>query len=134
MRISLQSTAIGRLQGADLVGLSLALIDGKVLVNEQIPDFLPALAGIESFKLRITHPPEGVVHRRRLCSIALTHQLDDPIALINLLPQNFSQIAAFGAENVQPHRFVTEKGKCVGDELPGAPEFPANSGDENKRT
>jgi len=56
------------------------------------------------------------------------------MALINLLPQNFSQIAALGPENVLPHRFVAEKGECVGDELPGAPEFAANRRDENKRT
>ena len=73
MRISLQSAAIGRLQGTELIGLSLALIDGKMLVNEQIPDFLPALPRTESFKLRVTHPPEGIVHRRRLCSVALAH-------------------------------------------------------------
>ena len=102
-----------------------------MLVDEEVPDFLSALPGVESFVLRIAHAPELLVGSWRLCSVALPHQLNDSFALIDLLAQQRAQVPAFCAENVLPDWLVAKEGQGVRHELPGASEFPTNGGNEN---
>ena len=67
------------------------------------------------------HPTELLVGCRRLRAVTLTDQLNHSFAAIDRLAQYFAEIAAFGAKNILPHRFVAEEAQCVGDQLPGAP-------------
>ncbi len=131
VRVRLQTQSIDCLELAHFGRLVIANVSWEMLVDEEIPNFLSALPGVESFVLRIAHPAELLVGRWRLCSVALTHQLNDSFALIDLLAKQSAQIAAFSAKDVLPDRLITEKGQGVRHELPGASKFPTNRRNEN---
>jgi hypothetical protein len=83
--------------------------------------------------LRVADAAELRIGLGRLGAVAITDNLEDPFALIDLLPQHRAQVASFGAENILPDRLVTEIGQRVGGELPAAPQFLADGGNENER-
>ena len=116
---------------AQLLGLRLVRVDGKTLVHEKVPDFFPALSGIKGLVLSVTDSAELFVRSRRFGAVALTDELDDTFALIDLLTQHLAQVAALRPKDVLPNRLVTQKGQGIGDELPRAPQLLANRGNED---
>jgi hypothetical protein len=133
VRVRLQPLAIRGLERAQFLRLTLAFIDREIFVDKEVPDFLAALPGVKRLVLRVADAAELVVGLGRLGAVAITDNLEDPFALIDLLPQHRAQIAGFGPENILPDRLVTEISQRVGGELPAAPQFFADGGNENKR-
>src|SRR5688572_29252592 len=133
MGVGLQPLAIGRLERSLFLGLALAFIDRKIFVDEEVPDFFAALPGVKRLVLRVADAAELRVGLRGLCAITIADNLEDPFALIDLLPEHRAEIARFGAENVLPDRLVTEVSQRVRGELPAAPQFLADGGNENER-
>ncbi len=115
VRVGLQTQSISCLEVAHFGRLVIANISGEMLVDEEVPNFLSALPGIESFVLRIAHAAELLVGSWRLCAVALTDQLNDSFALIDLLAEQSAQIATFSAKNILPNRLVAKKGQGIGN-------------------
>src|SRR6516165_7616999 len=101
-----------------------------MFVDKQIPDFLSSFAGVERFVLGITYPAKLFVRFGWLGAVASADQLNHAFALIDLFPQNLPEIAAFGAEDFLPNRFIPEKAQGISDKLPRAFEFAANRRNE----
>jgi hypothetical protein len=133
VRVRLQPLTIGRLERSQFLGLALAFIDREIFVDEEIPNLLAALPGVERFVLGVADAAELRIGLRRLGPVAIADNLEDPFALIDLLPEHRAQIACFRAENVLPDRLVTEIGERVGGELAAAPQLLADGGNENER-
>jgi hypothetical protein len=83
--------------------------------------------------LGITHPAKLRIRLGRFGAVAIADDLEDAFALIDLLAQHRAEIAGLGPENVLPDRLVPKKAEGVGGELPPAPQFTADSGDEDER-
>src|SRR5687768_2376227 len=96
VRVRLQPSAIGGLKLAQFFGLALAFIDREIFVDEEVPDFLAALPGVERFVLRVTDAAELRIGLGRFGAIAIADNLEDAFALIDLLPQHRAEIACFG--------------------------------------
>src|SRR6266404_305463 len=133
MGVGLQALAISGLEGAQFRGLSLTGIDREGFIEEEIPNFLAARAGVERFILSVTDPAELRIGLRRFGAIAIADDLEDPFALIDLLAQHRAQVAGLGAENILPDRLVTEEAERIRGELATAPQLTANCGNENQR-
>src|SRR5260370_40421947 len=103
----------------------------EMFVDEEIPNFLAALPCVESFVLGITHPAEFFVGSRRLRPVALTDQLDNALALINLLTQQSAKIAAFGSKDVLPDRLVSEKRQRICHQMPGTMKLTTDGRNED---
>src|SRR5438876_11705375 len=132
--VALQATTISGLQFAQFLGLRFVRVDWEAVIDEEIPDFLAALPRIKRFILRIAYAAELLVGRWRLRAVILTNELNDAFTLINLLPEQFSQIAAFCTEYILPYRLIAEKRQRVRHKLPSASKFSANRRDENERS
>src|SRR5262249_15231162 len=120
VRVRLQATPICCLELAEFFGLRLTRVSGKIFINEEIPDFFPALASIQCLKLCVAKSSELFVGCWRFSTVALTHQLKNTFTVIDLLAQNFAQITALSPKNFLPDRLVAEKGQGIRYQLPGA--------------
>ena len=120
MRVRLETTPIGCLQLTQFRRLGFMRVDREALVDEEVPDFFPALARVKSFVLRIAHPAELLVGTRRFGPVTLADELNDAFAVIDLLAQESTQVSAFRAENLLPGRLITEKSQRISHQLPGA--------------
>ena len=94
-------------------------LNREALIDEEVPDFLPALARVERFVLRVAHPAKLRVDCWRFRAVTLADELNDAFTLIDLLAKNLSQIATLSSENILPDWLVTEKSQCVSYQLPG---------------
>ena len=131
VRIRLQRLAVRRLQLAQLIRLAIAPIGRKMFVDEEVPDFFPALSRIEGFILRVTHTSKLLVRSRRLRAVALTDQLNHAFAVINLVAQDFSQIATLSSEDLLPDWLIAKKGQRISHKLPSAFQLTADCGNEH---
>lgn len=114
-----------------LLRLRFVRVGGKTLVHEKVPDFFSGLSSIKRPVLSVTNSAELFVRSRRFGPVALTDELDDTFALIDLLTQHLAQVASLRPKDVLPNRLVTQKGQGISDELPGAPQLLANRGNED---
>jgi hypothetical protein len=64
----------------------------------------------------------------------LPNELDDPLALIDLLPQHQAQIASFGPKNILPDWLVAKEGERIGHKLSRAAQLLAYRRNKNGRT
>src|SRR2546423_3542906 len=133
VRFRLQATTISSLQLTQFVGLDFASVGGKALIDEQVPDFLPALSGVKSLVLRVACSAKLLISRGRLRAITLSHELNDSFALIDLLAEQDPEIACLGAKDVLPDRLIAEKRQRIGYELPGAFQLTTDCGNEDER-
>jgi len=102
-----------------------------MFVDEEIPNFLAALPCVKRFVLSITHATKLLVGRRRFRAVALTDQLDNALALIDLLTQQSAEIAAFGSKDVLPDRLVSEKRQRICHQLPGTMKLTTDGRNED---
>src|SRR3954454_3516361 len=109
VRVRLKGPAVSGLQIAYFLWFVIKSVGRKMFVDKKIPHLFVALAGIESLILGVTDPAEFFIRNRWLRAVAMAYQLNDSIAVINLLPQHCAQISAFGAKNLLPHRLIAEK-------------------------
>ena len=65
--------------------VAFADIDGKFFIDEEVPDFLAALARIKRFVLRVADAAKLRIGRGRLGAIAIADDLEDAFGLIDLL-------------------------------------------------
>ena len=133
MRVGLEHTSISRLELPLFLGLRLVRIDREIFVHEKVPDLDSLFSGVERFVLGIADATEIRIRGSRFCAVALTDELHHALALVDLVPQHLPQITCLGPENVLPDRFVAQEGQRVGNELAGAAQFLAHSGDEDGR-
>jgi hypothetical protein len=112
-------------------GFGLARIGRKILTNEEVPDLFAPFPGVKRFVLSITNSTEFFVRRRRFGPITFADQLDDTFALIDLLSQDFAEIAALCSKDVLPHRLVSQKRERIRDQLAGAAQFATNCRNKN---
>jgi hypothetical protein len=133
VRLRLQTPTIGTLQFVQFVRFDFASVAGKALIDEQVPDFLPALSGVKSLVLRVACSAELLIGRGRLRAITLSHQLNDSFALIDLLAKQDPEITRFGAKDILPDWLIAEKRQRIGHELPGSFQLTANCGNEDER-
>src|SRR5438067_2410592 len=102
VRIGLETTPIRCLQLTEFLLLWFMRVNREALVDEEVPDFFPALARVQGFVLRVAYPTELRVDCWRLCAITLADELNDAFTLIDLLAKNLSQIATLSSENILP--------------------------------
>lgn len=131
MGVGLYSVAVKLLEFRQRRRFGFMRVGGKIFINKKVPDLLPALPGVERFVLGVTNSPKFLIKIGRLRAITIADQLHDTFALIDLLPKEAAQVAAFGAEDVLPDRLITEKGQRVSHQLPGAAQFSTDGGNKN---
>ena len=119
VRIELETAPIRRLQLTQVRQLWFMRFNREALVDEQVPDFFPALARVERFVLGVAYPAELLIRGWRFRAVTLADELNDAFTLIDLLAKNLSQIATLSSENILPDWLVTEKSQRVGYKLPG---------------
>ena len=113
VRVGLETAPISCLQLTQFRRLWFIRVNREALIDEEVPDFFPALARVKSFVLRIAHPAELLVGTRRFGPVTLADELNDAFTLIDLLAEETAQVSAFRAENFLPDRLVTEKGQRI---------------------
>ena len=102
VRVGANDLAVGRLQGAQLLGLGLMRVGGKGLVEKHDPDFFAARADVEGFVLRVAATAKTRVRLGRLDAVALADELDDARAGVDAAAQHRAQVALARAEDVLP--------------------------------
>src|SRR5436309_14402093 len=114
VRVRLQTAPISCLQLTQFHRLWFMRVNRESLIDEEIPDLFPASARVERFVLCVADSAELFVCDWWLSSVRLTNKLNDPLTLINLLPQQFPEIPTLGSKNVLPDRLISEKDECIG--------------------
>src|SRR3979411_2845667 len=102
MGVRSQLLAIRSLERAQFVRLGFAGVSRGSFVDEKIPDFLPALAGVEGFVWGVADPAKLRIGLGGLGAVAIADDLEDAFALIDLLAQHRAEIAGLGAEEILP--------------------------------
>src|SRR3954471_22655792 len=133
VRVRLEALAVGCLKGAQFFRLRFTGVDRESFVDEKVPDFLAPFPGAERFVLGVADPAEFRIGRGRLGAVAVTDDLEDAFALVDLLAQHPPQIARLGPENILPDRLVTQKAQGVSGELAATAKFAANGRNKNER-
>ena len=91
------------------------LIRRASIPREDHPCLLPLLARIKKLELCVRNPPELRINRRRFGAVRPADDLDQALAIVDLVAQDLPQIAGFGAEDFLEDGCVTQPGEDVGD-------------------
>src|SRR5205807_6962351 len=110
-----EPTPVSGLQFPQFHWFVIATVRRKLFIDEQVPDFLVTLPGIEPFILGVADTPEFFVRSGWFGTVTLANQLDDALAMINLLSQNFAKISGPNTENFLTNWLITEKRQSDSD-------------------
>jgi hypothetical protein len=140
--------AVGELQGAalSLVGSRVRVcgIVGKVeTVRRRVAGagvsgkdepclFLPR-PGVEKLELGVRDATIVGIHRRRLRAVAVTDDLDEALAGVDLAAQEFAEVAGLGAEDFLNNGCVAQPCKDEGDAAACLAKLRRNAGDKDGR-
>src|SRR5438270_10594519 len=133
MGVRLQPFSIRGLELAQLVRLAFADVDRKIFVDKKVPDLFAFRPGVKRLVLGIADAAELRIGLEGLGAVAITDDLKDAFALVDLLAEHRPKIARFRTENLLPDRLVTQESKGVSRQLAATSQLAADSRNEDKR-
>lgn len=114
---------VGGLECAQFLGLGGMWFGGKGAVEDEIPDWLAALAGILGLRLGIAGAAAGPGAEGRLAAVAATDELNESGAGFDVPLEEMTLIGVIAVGDFIPRCFVPEGPEGGGDDLPGTAQF-----------
>ena len=103
------------------------------LLGEDDPGFLALALRVEELVLGVGDAAKGRVRLGRLGAVAPADDLDEALAIVDLVAEDLPEVARFGPEDVLPDGVVTEPLEHVGRQLPDRLQLGRDRRDEDPR-
>jgi hypothetical protein len=108
-------------------------VAGASVTSENEPRLFLLRSSIEEFELGVRDPTIVGIHSGRLRAVALTDDLDEALAGVDLVAQNLAEVPGLGAKDFLDDGCVTEPRKDCGDATAYLPELRRDAGNKYGR-